>query len=197
MREDTQKAIKEYQISTLFAKKNIEEAEKLVYDDEKVILVLSTNFNIVYPDPTKKDISVGVLFLTDKRMILRYKKKNEYISDITLLSEITKTDFTTLLADKFVQVCTKDKIYTFRVSGNQKSFALSDDNANSIKIYRAFLFALNPNGFEAAQGNTAMKNTSQTIDVAEEIEKLAQLRDKGILTEEEFQAKKTDLLSRM
>ena len=34
-------------------------------------------------------------------------------------------------------------------------------------------------------------------DVAQAIEKLAQLRDKGILTEEEFQAKKTDLLSRM
>ena len=34
-------------------------------------------------------------------------------------------------------------------------------------------------------------------DLADQLAKLAQLRDQGILTEEEFQAKKTDLLDRL
>lgn len=39
--------------------------------------------------------------------------------------------------------------------------------------------------------------TSATIDISATIEDLAQLRDKGILSEEEFQQKKAELLSRL
>jgi hypothetical protein len=39
--------------------------------------------------------------------------------------------------------------------------------------------------------------TAHPVSGADEIRKLAELRDSGILTEEEFQAKKTDLLARM
>jgi hypothetical protein len=37
----------------------------------------------------------------------------------------------------------------------------------------------------------------ETVDIAEQIRKLAELRDKGIVTEEEFQSKKTEMLSRL
>lgn len=36
-----------------------------------------------------------------------------------------------------------------------------------------------------------------SVDIPEQIKKLAELRDEGILTEEEFQAKKTELLERL
>ena len=60
MRKDTSAALKEYGISSFLFKKNIEEAEKLVDESEKIILVLTSNFNIVYPDPTKRDAGAGV-----------------------------------------------------------------------------------------------------------------------------------------
>lgn len=50
-----------------------------------------------------------------------------------------------------------------------------------------------------AQSNIFRANTVQvaTIDIAEQISKLATLKEQGILSEEEFVAKKTELLAKM
>lgn len=40
-------------------------------------------------------------------------------------------------------------------------------------------------------------NTAISVDIPSQIEKLATLRDKGLITETEYTAKKTDLLERM
>ena len=48
-----------------------------------------------------------------------------------------------------------------------------------------------------AKRGSAADNKTQTTDVPSQISKLAQLRAQGALTEEEFQAKKTELLARM
>lgn len=45
--------------------------------------------------------------------------------------------------------------------------------------------------------DSSSKPTSDTEDVLDQISKMAALKDQGILSEEEFQAKKADLLSRM
>lgn len=45
--------------------------------------------------------------------------------------------------------------------------------------------------------NQAVASNNATTSVADEIRKLAELRDEGILTDAEFQAKKTELLARM
>ena len=50
--------------------------------------------------------------------------------------------------------------------------------------------------------NVFKENSSNTIkdssnDILSQIEKLSELKEKGILTEDEFNAKKTDLLARM
>jgi hypothetical protein len=42
-----------------------------------------------------------------------------------------------------------------------------------------------------------ISSSDSKTDIAEQITKLAELRDKGILSEEEFQSKKRDMLSRM
>jgi hypothetical protein len=53
----------------------------------------------------------------------------------------------------------------------------------------------------AARGKVWLANDSSpgpvTADVPSQIEALARLRDHGVLTEEEFAAKKAELLSRM
>ena len=50
--------------------------------------------------------------------------------------------------------------------------------------------------------NVFKENSSNTIkdssnDILSQIEKLSELKEKGILTEDEFNAKKTDLLAKM
>jgi hypothetical protein len=44
---------------------------------------------------------------------------------------------------------------------------------------------------------SATTSAKPKIDVAEQIEKLGRLRDQGLLTDEEFQSKKEELLSRL
>lgn len=199
MREDTQKALREYEISTFLFKSNIEEAEKLINDDEKVILVLTTNFSITYPDPTKRTAYPGVVFVTDKRMILYYKPLHDGISDIVSIKDIKDIQLIkeVMTGINHIQVYTEDKLYDFTVAPKQKAFKISTSASvtNAVnKIYRAFLFAKNPNGFKKSESE---KSTDQSADIPEQIEKLSDLKNKGIISEEEFQAKKTELLSRL
>jgi uncharacterized membrane protein YdbT with pleckstrin-like domain len=49
----------------------------------------------------------------------------------------------------------------------------------------------------AAQATAAQANAAQGATVPEQLEQLASLRDRGIITPEEFEAKKSELLGRM
>lgn len=42
-----------------------------------------------------------------------------------------------------------------------------------------------------------VQSTAPTVDIADQIEKLANLKDRGILSEEEFERKKTELLEKL
>jgi hypothetical protein len=50
---------------------------------------------------------------------------------------------------------------------------------------------------QSREANTQAPPQTQSIDYARQIQKLADLRAQQILTEEEFQSKKRELLSRM
>lgn len=206
MREDIQKAIKEYEIATMpFFKKEAEAAEKYLDVDEKVILCLDGNFCISYPDPTKKISLYGITLVTNKRVFIYYKPKKEGLIDEMLLGEITDIKvFSPSLYDDHIQVYSADKIYDFPIRTKQKGLVISiaqSKQAAFAKIYRAFLFARNPNGFgepEVPKPEVPKsENTSVSSDIPEQIEKLSALKDKGIISEEEFQSKKTELLSRL
>ena len=115
MRDDTQKALHEYDISTLGVKKYIEAAENFLTNDENVLFVMSTNFVITYNDPTKRAACAGVVFLTDKRMLLYYKPNKEEYTDITNYDEIKfvhfqNDDFT---GGSCILVQTNDRAYKF------------------------------------------------------------------------------------
>lgn len=201
MREDIQKAIKEYEIATnLFFKKNVEAAEKYLDDSENVILCLDTNFCINYPDPTKKIALPGIIFLTHQRIIIYYKWKDEVV-DVMPIEEITDIKPLDLrLEGDHIQVYSADKIYDFLILTKQKGLVVSvvqSKQAAFGKIYRAFLFAKNPNGFGEPDVVGTEKKPTQSSDIPDQIEKLSALKDKGIISEEEFQSKKTELLSRL
>ena len=198
MREDTQKALKEYEVSSFLFKKEIEEAEKLISENEAVIIVLTTNFSITYPDPTKRVACPGIVFLTDKRMIVFYKDYKDDVTDITPIAEFKSVIHVKDPANhtNHIQVHTKDKIYDFLAMPKVKAFSLSsqrDIDKKAMHMYHAFLYAQNPDGFE----NNTAENNNQSADIPEQIEKLASLKEKGILSEEEFQAKKSELLARL
>ena len=200
MREDIQKAIKEYEIATSpFFKKDVEVAEKHLDYNEDVILCLDTNFCIIYPDPTKKVALPGVVFLTNKRMLVHCKSKEEFI-DILPIEEINDVKIINVtMGNEHIQIYSADKVYDFLILTKQRGFVVSlaqrkKDAVN--KIYRAFLFAKNPNGFGEPEAPKPEK-ASTSYDIPEQIEKLSALKDKGIISEEEFQSKKTELLSRL
>lgn len=201
MREDIQKAIKEYEIATnLFFKKNVEAAEKYLDDSENVILCLDTNFCINYPDPTKKIALPGIIFLTHQRIIIYYKWKDEVV-DVMPIEEITDIKPLDLrLEGDHIQVYSADKIYDFLILTKQKGLVVSVAQSKQAafgKIYRAFWFAKNPNGFGEPDAVGTEKKPVQSSDIPDKIEKLSALKDKGIISEEEFQSKKTELLSRL
>lgn len=196
MRKDTSAALKEYGISSFLFKKNIEEAEKLVDESEKIILVLTTNFNIVYPDPTKRDAGAGVVIVTDKKIVVYHKPLHEGISFIVPVSEIKEILLTpnVLNGVNTIQVITADRIFNFPLPASGGSFKLTSPKAFANKIHRAFLYALNQKEFAAFSDHDS---SEKATDITEQIEKLAGLKDKGIITEEEFQSKKEELLSRI
>lgn len=196
MRKDTSAALKEYGISAFLAKKTIEEAEELIDENEKVILVLTSNFNIVYPDPTKRDAGAGVIIVTDKKIVVYHKPLHKSISFIVPVSEIREILLipNVLSGIYTIQVITADKLFNFPLPASGGSFKLTNPKAFANKIHRAFLYALNQKEF-AAFSNSAPIEKSE--DITEQIEKLADLKNKGIITEEEFQSKKKELLSRI
>ncbi len=201
MREDIQKSIKEYEIATSpFFKKDVEAAEKFLNDDENVILCLDTNFCINYPDPTKKIALPGIVFLTNTRIVIHCKLKEDFV-DTLPLEEINDIKiFNNPLGGDHIQVYSTDKIYDFLIATKQKGFVISlaqRKQAALGKIYNAFLFAKNPDGFGEPKKTEAPNDNNQSPDIPEQIKKLAELKEKGILTEDEFQAKKSELLARL
>ncbi len=82
-------------------------------------------------------------------------------------------------------------------SGNTIDFRVTADDAKKVKETLTQLML----GSHASQNqptSPAPRLASDgSVDIAEQLGKLASLRDSGVLTEEEFQSKKSDLLSRM
>lgn len=85
-------------------------------------------------------------------------------------------------------------------SGNTIDFRVSKDEATAIKdTLTRLMLGSHPTQQQPAQAAApaAPIAASSPSDVMEQIAQLASLRDAGVLTEEEFQAKKTDLLNKI
>ncbi|MCH5349195.1 MAG: SHOCT domain-containing protein [Oscillospiraceae bacterium] len=189
MRDDVEQAIKKFEIKTFGNRKNIEFAEGMLNDDETVLFVSGTNLTISYNASGGAGFFPGVLFLTDKRVFFNYRALGNFSSDSISLDEIRSVNYYgNGLAGSHIQLHGLIKSYDFLVTYKRNITQLiAQEFETAIDNYRSQQAALNSN---------PQPNAPQP-DIADQIEKLAQLRDKGIITEEEFQAKKTDLLSRM
>lgn len=86
-------------------------------------------------------------------------------------------------------------------SGNTIEFRVSHSEASETKeVLTRLILGTHPSQqtkFDSISNDSTSPITMQDQDIPNQIKKLGELRDAGILTEEEFSAKKADLLGRM
>ena len=182
MREDVKIALENCGAHTFGNKRNIEKAEALLENGEKVVVALPSNVCIVTKRTGKKETLPGIVFLTNKRFIFNYSVLLSTKTEIVAVNEIrTVNCYGDGISGSHVQVHTLTKSYDILVSG------------------RAGVMHKIQSAFDNARNSSFAPN--QTIihqsDALDQIEKLAALKEKGIITEEEFQQKKAVLLSKI
>lgn len=178
MRNDTERALKEFDVKTLGNKKNIEKAEALVGEDESIIFISPTNVIIREVNTKHKEKLPGIAILTDKRFIFSYQLLLQSRVDVIQLDEIRSINCTgNSLTGGHIEIHTITKTYDILVSYKKELM---------LKIQTAFEDAKNQ--FTSKESDPAGGSA------ADEILKFKQLLDAGAITEEEFNAKKKQLL---
>lgn len=95
---------------------------------------------------------------------------------------------------------TKVKVIT---SGNTIDFRVGHGDAEQIKqLLTSLVLGTHPEQQSGVSGQSGLVMTSgtpptQPLDIADQIKKLAELKDAGVLSLEEFDAKKSELLGRL
>jgi hypothetical protein len=114
------------------------------------------------------------------------KTGTEFIPIKSISSVTTKRDG---LLNTLVQVIT---------SGNTIDFRVSHSEAAQVRqVLQSLILGSPPAQAAPTAPPVTEASASAPVDVVEQIKKLSELRDSGILTDDEFIAKKADLLSRM
>ena len=169
MRDDVKNLLAKYEISSFGNKKNIERAEEKLQEGEKVALILPTNA-IIYSLGTKKKEKLPGLFC--------YKAGFSESVYTFSLSEVKSVDCSgNGISGGHIEIHTLTKSLDLLVTYKKMVMQEMLDTINKTV---------------AEYGNSAQ--VSEAGDDLQQIEKLYELYKKGIITEEEFQAKKQQLL---
>lgn len=184
MRQDVEQAIQKFNIKTFGNKGNIEKAETLLRSDEQVLYISPSNVVVTAVNTRKNQKLPGVFILTDQRILFHYKVLFDESTETTELSKIDSINcYGNGLTGGHIQIHTRTKTYDILVSYKKALMnEIKDTFENAISSYSR---------------NEGYANKGTDTDVLQQIEKLAELRDKAILTEEEFQAKKQVLMDRL
>ncbi len=124
----------------------------------------------------------GILMATDRRLVFYAKKLAGYDLEVFPYENISSIEMGKNMSGHYV---------TFFASGNKVHLKWIDKKQDLSGFITAVKTRI-AGGSAAAREE--MPATPKSEDLASQIRKLAELRDEGILTEDEFQAKKTDLL---
>ena len=173
----------------------IEKIEKIVNSDEKVLLVARESRLM----PGGSILTPNTVIATDKRVIIRdpymLGLKSELIDipyDVITSVKLQKGVFTSTILFKAPTMVNKSKLGLMdeNISGEDDQDgvieALSKDKAEELlEIIRRRM---------KVTGSDEATSTIDTISIADEIEKLSKLKQKGSLSESEFQKMKQELL---
>ncbi|WP_336717401.1 PH domain-containing protein [Chryseobacterium mucoviscidosis] len=162
---------------SLFTKGEIKELPYILDLDEKILAIIDAQF--------AKTTDAGILLVTPKRIISVSKamfspaKVNEFLND-----NILEVSFVKNFVSPNIRIHTKEKTVEFESFFN-KDYA--EDFYHFIsEIYNK----------EVSKASSPEQNTVSE-SVLEQLEKLGQLRENGILTEEEFTSQKKKLLEKL
>lgn len=152
--------------------------EELLEDEEIIDAILGLGEGRSSLGNNRKRI--GVLVLTSKRLIFYYKKTiTGHGSEDYPLDKINSINFVTGLLAGSVKI---------HSSGNSLEVDMipkSEDVEAFVKTVKSYI-----PGYKKESSSVSNDN----LDIADQISKFAELRDKGILTEEEFAIQKRKLL---
>lgn len=179
MRKDTAQIIQEYGIKLWGNEKKIEKLESKLHNNESIIYIAPTNVIISEANPRTTKKLPGVFALTNERFIFYNKTLFNEHTDILSLDEIKSLDCSgNGLTGGHIKVSTLTKTYDILVSYKKEVM-----DSITEKFYIA--------------KNASQNKSSNSPDVIEQISKLSELKDKGVITEEEFNQKKSELLAKL
>ena len=184
MRADTEKAIKEYEVRTLLNEKNIQRAEEQLRADETVLYLSPTNA-VVITGKNKKALP-GIIVITNQRVFLYNKVLFTVNMESFNLKDINSIDS---MSDGIKG--SKIKIHTTTKS---LEILISYKSSIATRIIQLLDTAMNDAKNEFKNSNQI---STSSPDIIEQIKKLAELKEQGILSEEEFSNKKQDLLNKI
>lgn len=121
--------------------------------------------------------AAGVFVVTEKRAVLFGKKLFGYDMESFPLSKITAIEMSKGMLGKKI---------TLKMSGNSAEMKMINDGDPDALV----------NYIRENMGETTVP-TAPAEDIPAQIQKLAALKDQGILTEDEFTTKKAELLAKM
>lgn len=190
MRKDIQEIIERYKIPTFGNKKSIKNTENYLRDNEKVLFLSPSNANIITsgedtkPNPTKlTNKRPGIFIITTKRVLHVSKVLFDETIENIPISEVSSYEIARNgLTASVMKIYSNHNILEVDLSYKKEIVAGARSAMDKAIEYR-----------DKALGEMQ----SPKSDIPAEIKQLAELKDQGILTEEEFEEKKKELLSRM
>ena len=163
------------------AKKLLQLAEEHLEKDEKIehTILGQYEIKILGNENTRK----GVFIATSKRLVFFAKKLTGFDLEVFPYANISSIEMSKGFTGYSI---------SFFSSGNKaKMKYIKEKNEGSVQRFIEYV----KNNLEKKESTPESTNTA--IGTTEQIKKLAELKEQGILTDEEFQSKKTELLSKI
>jgi Bacterial PH domain/Short C-terminal domain len=175
----------------------IEKIEKILNSEEKVLLVAKESRLM----PGGSILTPNTVIATDKRVIIR----DPYM--LGLKSELIDIPYDVITSVKLQKgVFTSTILFKAPTMVNKSKLGLMDENISGEDDQDGVIEALSKHKAEElleiirrhmkVTGSDETTSSIDTISIADEIEKLSKLKQKGSLSESEFQKMKQELLQK-
>lgn len=189
MREDTKKAIESIGGHSFANGKNIKTLEAALVDGEAPIIAWNTNAEFSAGRKKAQTIAGFVMITNWRIMFASSVLANKTFRSILLNDSVAVGSETSAMFSRL----------TLTTPAEHMAFLIPYGAESCMRVLRAVETAQQTNrDFDRQkrqQNNPVAQPETQSI--AEKIEELAGLKEKGIITEEEFSQKKAELLARM
>ncbi|QLY79170.1 SHOCT domain-containing protein [Clostridium intestinale] len=196
MRKDIDDLIKELKLPTLGFKSNYKCAEEYLMPNEKVLFIYPGNASISAAKQDEK--------FSPDQLNLKNKKPGIFVITTNRIFHANS-----IFGGSFEQI-EKNEIVSYRVSkvpligGTIQIFSNHKSLEIDLSYKKQIVEAAKKSVMSLIESKNSSKVTNvennldrEVIDIPEQIKKLADLRDVGILSEQEFTQKKRELLERM